>query len=134
MNNTLQIPRTVTINVRCNGSQTQPLGNQSVLDKKKVLAVLTRLAPAAGTIKTSNGVELAPGQESCYLRLVNGQNEVIHDGLPLRLLDVSAGSSNVLLQLDSSAIDWTKSALVWGDAALATAATGKEVPLIVVYQ
>lgn len=132
MNNGIQAPRSVTINLGVNGSQTQPLGNQSILEGKKVRAVIARI-PAVGDM-ASNSTPISGNLNNAFLRLVNSANQVIHDSLPLSLLDPKANGTGQLLLIETSVIDWTKSAIVWGNAADATTNNGKCIPLLVIYE
>lgn len=132
MNNGIQIPRSITINLAVNGSQTQAIGLQSILNNRKVRAVVARI-PVAGEV-TSNNKPIASNLNNVFLKLTNASNQVLHDALPLSLLDPKANGIGQLLLIETSVIDWTKSAIVWGNAADATANVGKEIPLLVIYE
>ena len=132
MNNGIQIPRSVTINLAVSGAQTQSIGIQSILDGKKVRAVVTHI-PGAGD-NASNGVAISASLNNAFLKLTNGSNQGLRDSLPLSLLDPKANGMGQLLLIESSVIDWTKSAIIWGSAADAAANNGKIIPLLVIYE
>ncbi|GAA4366856.1 hypothetical protein GCM10023185_38280 [Hymenobacter saemangeumensis] len=132
MNNGIQIPRSVNINHKVNGNSKQAVGNQSVLEGRKVRAIIARIP--AGPAVTSNGVAVSSNLDNAFLQLVNGNNEVIHDALPLYLLDPKANGTGQVFLLESAVIDWTKSAIVFGTPAEAAANKDKEIPLLVIYE
>lgn len=130
--NGIQIPRSVNLNHKVTGNQKQTIGQQSVLEGRKVRAIIARIP--TGALVSSNGVAISANLDNVYLQLTSTKNEVIHDGLPLYLLDPKANGTGQVFLLDSVAIDWTKSSLVYGNPADAVTNKEKEIPLLVIYE
>ncbi|QIX59708.1 hypothetical protein HER32_00260 [Hymenobacter sp. BT18] len=132
--NNIDFKNSVAINVPLNGSAQQAIGNQSTLDGKKIKAIIARATNSTDAFLTSTNVAVAQNLNGgVYLQITSKNNVVLHDAIPLYLLDPTANGTGQILSLDSQEIDWTKTRIIWGDPAKAQENKGKELPLVVVY-
>lgn len=125
--------RSMMINIACTGARQMNIGNQSIIEGKKVLAIVTNLNIGPNS-KTSNGVEPCRLQDGAFIKLVNAKNEVIHEAVHLGLLDPGYTAGARVFQLDTTGVDWTKSSVFFGNPQDGIDSAGKEIPLMVVYE
>ena len=105
------------------------IGDQPQLRGKKIRAIITRVGQAGD--KTSDGAAVAENLTNAFLSLVTAGGEVLHDNLPLQLLD-PARNNGVVREFAPAAFDWNKCAVVYPGRVPTD--TGKQIPLVFIYE